>query len=239
MAKTAKKLWGIFNTVGNIWPLIQYLGLPKISLAVGGGIVMGIWSYIQNIPLPIVVILGLLAVLIILWVWNGITWRKEKRISKFRLIGDQNKDNHKWLTDLAGLQATELGKYISCFVNNIDYSNFKGLSPTIKIILLVINRSVYSISSKDLFNIASKLDDEILPLPRISSLPFISPGDVARYELTFELNPTWVQKIKTDTDNHKCIDFQSSFTWNFFSHECGKTNTRVNLSYKHIPLIAN
>lgn len=82
MGKQLQKMWDIISSMETIWSLFQHLGLPKIITGMAGGAGMSIWSASQHIPPPYIVIVALLVFTLIIWAWNGITWRRGKQVKK-------------------------------------------------------------------------------------------------------------------------------------------------------------
>lgn len=90
MSGRIKKYWGIITTLDAIWSIIQHLGLPKIIISLAGGVGMGIWSYLSKIPMPVAVLIASLVFVIVIWAWNGITWRSEKKSLKPKVTSGLN-----------------------------------------------------------------------------------------------------------------------------------------------------
>jgi len=176
-----------------------------------------------------VIVAAILVTIYFLWDW--LYQRTVERFARYVLR------NYYWLFNLEERQRLALGDYLSCYIEGIDYSTARGLTPTLELRIQLVNRSVFSVSNRELLcSVETKIADNTLPIPASIPSQTITPGGVTSYKLSFAITSDLVSKIQEYAKSSRVVPFSVSLDWIFHSERCGDTHLRTGLlQYQSIP----
>lgn len=185
-------------------------------------------------PKLIPLICGIVLIPLIILAIYGDKWLRKSTNWLYRKF---NKDKI-WLFDLQSRQGAELGEYLFCGIEQIDYSRLKELTPILVIRLWFVNASVFPVKHKEFHKLKVQCNGDSLPEPK--SIPFqkVLAGRMNIYPFEFNVSQGLVAKLEKSATKCEFVDWSISLDWVFAYGEDGTTHLKQrNLKYRGIPEI--
>ena len=189
------------------------------------------WWLKPSLLLPVGI--GALVCLIIIAIW-GDRWLKAIIYWKFIKL-------HKDKAVILKLQVreqAELGNYLYCGIERIDYSCLKELNHILVIHLWFVNASVLAVDHKQFDKFEVRCNGN--PLPKPESIPFqkILAGRTNTYPFKFAISQEFVANLEKCAKGCEFVEWSISLDW-VFSY--GKDSTthlkRRDIKHRGVPEI--